>query len=74
MCYNYTIKTRRKNNGNRSNIIIGCLMQDSDHPDRESVMEYLKQCQVDLIENAYDHGDELEIISVEAKSVEEEGK
>lgn len=49
-------------------------MQDSDHPDRESVMEYLKQCQVDLIENAYDHGDELEIISVEAKSVEEEGK
>lgn len=57
-----------------SDRIIGCLMQDSDHPDRESVMEYLKQCQVDLIENAYDHGDELEIISVEAESVEEEGK
>ena len=25
-----------------SDRIIGCLMQDSDHPDRESVMEYLK--------------------------------
>lgn len=55
-----------------SNRIIGCLMQDSDHPDRKSVMEYLKQCQVDLIEDAYNHGDELEIVSVEAKSIEEE--
>ena len=55
-----------------SNRIIGCLMQDSDHPDRKSVMEYLKQCQIDLIEDAYDHGDELEIVSVKAKSIEEE--
>lgn len=57
-----------------SDRIIYCLMQDSDHPDKESVMEYLKQCQIDLIEDAYDHGDELEIVNVEAKSIEEEEK
>lgn len=52
--------------------VIYCLMQDGSHPTRGQVIEYLKQCQVDLIKEAYCNGEELKIVSVKASEINDD--